>query len=124
MFFEKLRKDINAAKLNDPAARSKFEIWLTYSGVKALRSHRVASFFYRHKMKLLARWISQFAKFRTGIEIHPGATFGKRVFIDHGMGVVVGETAIVGDVPDAFTNINGADDEITDDIVDHGAEIK
>ena len=58
-----LRKDINAAKLNDPAARSKFEIWLTYSGVKALRSHRVASFFYRHHLKLLARWISQFAKF-------------------------------------------------------------
>ena len=95
MFFKKLRMDINAAKANDPAARSKFEIFLTYSGVKALRSHRVASFFYRIHLRLLARWISQFARFRTGIEIHPAAKIAPGVFIDHGMGVVIGETAVV-----------------------------
>ncbi len=91
--FKRLRADIRAAKANDPAARNKFEIWLTYSGVKALSSHRVAHFFYKIKLKLLARIISQFAKFRTGIEIHPAAKIAGGVFIDHGSGVVIGETA-------------------------------
>ncbi len=91
--FKKLRADINAAKINDPAARSKFEIWLTYSGVKALSWHRWANFLYRIKLKLLARWTSQFAKFITGIEIHPAAKIAGGVFIDHGTGVVIGETA-------------------------------
>lgn len=91
--FKRLRADINAAKLNDPAARSKFEIWLTYSGVKALSWHRWANFLYRIKLKLLARWTSQFAKFLTGIEIHPAAKIAGGVFIDHGTGVVIGETA-------------------------------
>ncbi len=91
--FKRLRADINAAKQNDPAARSKFEIWLTYSGVKALSWHRWANFLYRIKLKLLARWTSQFAKFLTGIEIHPAAKIAGGVFIDHGTGVVIGETA-------------------------------
>ena len=95
MFFKRLRQDINAAKRNDPAARNKFEIWLTYSGVHALSWHRVARFFYRIKLKLIARILSQFAKFLTGIEIHPAAKIEGGVFIDHGEGVVIGETAVV-----------------------------
>ncbi len=97
MFFKRLRADINAAKANDPAARSKFEIWLTYSGVHALSWHRAAAFFYRIKLKLIARIISQLAKFFTGIEIHPAAKIAPGVFIDHGAGVVIGETAEVGE---------------------------
>lgn len=96
MFFKRLRQDINAAKRNDPAARNKFEIWLTYSGVHALSWHRGAQFFYKIKLKLLARMISQFAKFLTGIEIHPAAKIEGGVFIDHGAGVVIGETAEIG----------------------------
>ncbi len=88
--------DINAAKLNDPAARNKFEIWLTYSGVKALSRHRLANFLYRIHLKLLARMVSQWTKFTTGIEIHPAAKIEPGVFIDHGQGVVIGETAEVG----------------------------
>ena len=91
--FKRLRADIRAAKKNDPAARSKFEIWLTYSGVHALSWHRWANFLYRIKLKLLARITSQFAKFLTGIEIHPAAKIAGGVFIDHGTGVVIGETA-------------------------------
>ncbi|MBQ3219451.1 MAG: serine O-acetyltransferase [Clostridia bacterium] len=91
--FKRLRADIRAAKRNDPAARSKFEIWLTYSGVHALSWHRWAHFLYRIKLKLLARMTSQFAKWLTGIEIHPAAKIAGGVFIDHGTGVVIGETA-------------------------------
>ncbi len=90
---KKLRADIRAAKQNDPAARSKFEILLTYSGVKALSWHRVAHFFHKIHFNLTARIISQYAKFRTGIEIHPAAKIAGGVFIDHGAGVVIGETA-------------------------------
>ena len=91
--FKRLRADIRAAKLNDPAARSKFEIWLTYSGVHALSWHRWAHFLYKIKLKTLARITSQFAKWLTGIEIHPAAKIAGGVFIDHGVGVVIGETA-------------------------------
>ncbi len=91
--FKRLRADIRAAKRNDPAARSKFEIWLTYSGVHALSWHRWAHFLYKIKFKLLARMTSQFAKWLTGIEIHPAAKIAGGVFIDHGTGVVIGETA-------------------------------
>lgn len=93
MFFKRLREDINFAKKSDPAARSKFEVWLTYSGVHALSRHRAAHFFYRIGLKLLARIISQNTKFLTGIEIHPAAKIASGVFIDHGAGVVIGETA-------------------------------
>lgn len=91
--FKRLRADIRVAKANDPAARNKFEILLTYSGVHALSWHRVAHFFYNIKLKLLARMISQIAKFFTGIEIHPAAKISGGVFIDHGTGVIIGETA-------------------------------
>lgn len=97
MFFSRLRKDIAAAKANDPAARSKFEIFLTYSGVHALSAHRVANFFYRIRLRLFARIVSQWAKFCTGIEIHPAAKISAGVFIDHGAGVVIGETAEVAE---------------------------
>ena len=93
--FKRLRADIAAAKRNDPAARNKFEIWLTYSGVHALSWHRFANRLYRMHLKLLARMVSQLAKFLTGIEIHPAAKIEGGVFIDHGMGVVIGETAEV-----------------------------
>lgn len=96
VFFKSLRADINAAKLNDPAARNKIEILLTYSGVHALSMYRVANFFYKIKLRLLARIISQFCRFLTGIEIHPAAKIASGVFIDHGMGVVIGETCEVG----------------------------
>ena len=93
--FKSLKRDIDAAMLNDPAARTRFEVWLTYSGIKALSAYRRANFFYRHGFKLIARIISQNARRRTGIEIHPAATIEPGVFIDHGMGVVIGETAVV-----------------------------
>ena len=93
MFFQNLRSDLAAAKQNDPAARNKLEILLTYSGVHALMWYRLARFFYRIKLKLLARIISQTGRFFTGVEIHPAAKIEGGVFIDHGAGVVIGETA-------------------------------
>lgn len=95
--FDNLKAEIKAIKEKDPAARSTLEIFLCYPGFLALLMHRVSHWLWIHSFKLLARMNSNLARFITGIEIHPGATFGKRVFIDHGMGVVVGETAIVGD---------------------------
>ena len=95
--FDRLRSEINAIKEKDPAARSTLEIFLCYPGFYALLFHRVSHWLWKRSFKLLARMNSNLARFLTGIEIHPGATFGERVFIDHGMGVVVGETAIVGD---------------------------
>lgn len=92
--FKNLRADIRAAKENDPAARNAFEVWLTYSGVHALSWHRLAYFLHvKVKLKLLARIISQLCRFFTGIEIHPAAKIEGGVFIDHGSGVVIGETA-------------------------------
>ena len=96
MFFKRLRMDISAAMENDPAARSRFEVWLTYAGVKALSHHRFANRLYKMHLKLLARIVSQISRRRTGIEIHPAASISPGVFIDHGMGVVIGETAEVG----------------------------
>ena len=95
MFFKKLKKDIAAAEKNDPAARNAFEIWLIYSGVRALIWHRRAAVLWKMHLKFLARWAQQWAKFRTGIEIHPAAKIAAGVFIDHGAGVVIGETAEV-----------------------------
>ena len=91
-----IRSDLKAVLANDPAARNRFEVILTYSGFHALIYYRYAHFFFRHRCKLLARMMSQTARFFTGIEIHPGATIGRGVFIDHGTGVVIGETAEVG----------------------------
>lgn len=95
--FDKIKEDIKAVKMRDPAARSAVEIFFLYPGVKAVRMHRRANFFHRHGMKFAARWISQRCVRKTGIEIHPGAVIGKRLFIDHGVGVVIGETAEIGD---------------------------
>ena len=95
--FKDLRETIEAYKARDPAARTSLEVLLLYPGLKATRSHRKAHWCYQHNLKLLARWISQASRRRTGIEIHPGATIGKRLVIDHGMGIVIGETAEIGD---------------------------
>ena len=95
--FQELKELIAAYKARDPAARSTAEILLLYPGIRAMRSHRRAHWCYTHGYKLLARWISQASRRRTGIEIHPGATIGKRLVIDHGMGIVIGETAEIGD---------------------------
>lgn len=95
--FKNIRYDIRAIKERDPAARSSFEVLMLYSGFHAVLYHRVAHWFFKHKMKFIARWISQAARAVTGVEIHPGATIGKGLMIDHGMGVVIGETAVVGD---------------------------
>lgn len=95
--FKQLKEDINLIKERDPAARNTFEILVTYSGLHAVWYYRLSHFFYKHSMFTIARMISQWARFWTGIEIHPGATIGKGLFIDHGMGVVIGETAEIGD---------------------------
>jgi len=88
---------LESIKKRDPAAKTSLGILLTYPGVKSLFFHIIANFFWKGKFYLLARIISQFSRFLTGIEIHPGATIGKNFFIDHGMGVVIGETSIIED---------------------------
>ncbi len=93
----KLSEMLGAYQKRDPAARSKLEIFLLYPGVNATIHYRVAHWFYQHNQKFIARAISQWARFWTGIEIHPGAKIGKRFVIDHGMGIVIGETAEIGD---------------------------
>ena len=95
--FDGLKSEINTFKEKDPAMRSSIEIFLCYPGFYALLFHRISHWFWNHSLKLLARVLSTISRFLTGIEIHPGAQFGKRVFIDHGMGVVIGETAEIGD---------------------------
>ncbi|WP_342507178.1 serine O-acetyltransferase [Sporosarcina sp. FSL K6-2383] len=94
--FQRMKEDIRCIFDQDPAARSTFEVVLTYSGLHAIWSHRVAHALYKKKLLFLARVVSQISRFFTGIEIHPGATIGRRFFIDHGMGVVVGETCEIG----------------------------
>lgn len=96
-FFKDIKEDINAVLSRDPAARNGFEVLLCYPGIWALIFHKQSHWLYRHNLKLFARLISQWARFFTGIEIHPGATIGRRCFIDHGMAVVIGETAEIGD---------------------------
>jgi serine O-acetyltransferase len=96
-WFARTREDIATAKLRDPAARSGFEVWLTYSGLHAIWGYRWAHLLWQMRLKLLARIHSQWIRFLTGVEIHPGATIGRRFFIDHGMGIVIGETAEIGD---------------------------
>lgn len=95
--FSRLREDIRSVFDRDPAARTSWEVLTCYPGLHAVTMHRMANWFWRHKFLWLGRMISHLARFLTGIEIHPGATIGRRFFIDHGMGVVIGETAIVGD---------------------------
>ena len=95
--FKNLKYDIQIVLKNDPAARSAFEVLLLYPSIHALINHRIAHKLYKKKHFFLARLLSQIYRFFTGIEIHPGATIGKGLFIDHGMGVVIGETAEIGD---------------------------
>jgi serine O-acetyltransferase len=92
-----VREDIACALQRDPAARSRAEVALTYPGLHALWAYRLSSRLWRRGLRLPARMVAQFARFLTGVEIHPGARIGKRLFIDHGMGVVIGETAAIGD---------------------------
>lgn len=93
----RLGEMLEAYQRRDPAARSKLEVFLLYPGVNATIHYRIAHWFYRHNLRFIARAISQWARFLTGIEIHPGATIGRRFVIDHGMGIVIGETAEIGD---------------------------
>ncbi len=91
-----IREDITAVMERDPAAKSRLEVFFCYSGLHAVWFHHIHHWFWQHHFYLLARWLSQLARFFTGVEIHPGAQLGRRLFIDHGMGVVIGETATVG----------------------------
>lgn len=95
--FSRMKEDIEVVFEQDPAATSKLEVVLTYAGLHAIWSQRIAHALYKKKLFFLARVISQVSRFFTGIEIHPGATIGRRFFIDHGMGVVIGETCEIGD---------------------------
>jgi serine O-acetyltransferase len=96
-FVQSVRDDLSSALDRDPAARSRLEVVLCYSGLHAVWAYRLNHWLWNHGFRLLARWLSQVARLATGIEIHPGAQIGRRLFIDHGMAVVIGETAIVGD---------------------------
>ncbi|WP_017791789.1 serine O-acetyltransferase EpsC [Leucobacter salsicius] len=93
----RIREDVRSARDHDPAARGSLEVFFIYSGLHAVWWHRIAHALWRRGARFVPRAISQAARFFTGIEIHPGATIGRRLFIDHGMGVVIGETAVVGD---------------------------
>src|SRR5579875_3241080 len=95
--FSRLREDIQTALNCDPAARNALEVVLAYPGLHAIWAYRVAHWMWNHRLRLPARLLSEFARFLTGVEIHPGATIGRRLFIDHGAGVVIGETSEIGD---------------------------
>jgi len=95
--FSLIREDVATVMERDPAAKSRLEIYLCYSGLHALWFYRINHWLWNHNFLLLGRWLSQVARLLTGIEIHPGAKIGRRLFVDHGMGVVIGETAVVGD---------------------------
>jgi serine O-acetyltransferase len=96
-FWHGVREDIGTVRERDPAARSRLEAVFCYSGLHAIWTHRLSHWLWQHKARILARLLSQMVRFLTGIEIHPAAQIGRRLFIDHGMGVVIGETSIVGD---------------------------
>lgn len=104
-FLKRMKEDMDVVFAQDPAARSYIEIFLTYSGLHAIWAHRLAHMFFRHKWFFIARVISQISRFFTGIEIHPGAVIGRRFFIDHGMGVVIGETCEIGDNVTVFQGV-------------------
>ena len=97
MLFKNLRDEIDATRARDPAARSRLEVVFCYPGFQALLYHRLAHWLWQHRWHFLGRFVSHLGRVMTGIEIHPGAKIGKRLFIDHGMGVVIGETAEIGD---------------------------
>lgn len=103
--FKRMKEDIGVVFEQDPAARSSLEVILTYSGLHAVWAHRLAHKFYKKRFYFLARMISQLSRFYTGIEIHPGAKIGRKFFIDHGMGVVIGETCEIGDNVTVFQGV-------------------
>lgn len=103
--FKRMKEDMDVVFDQDPAARSYFEVFLTYSGLHAIWSHRIAHFFFNRRLFFIARAISQINRFVTGIEIHPGAKIGRKFFIDHGMGVVIGETCEIGDNVTLFQGV-------------------
>ena len=103
--FKRMKEDMDVVFEEDPAARTYFEVFLTYSGLHAIWNHRIAHLFYKWKLYFIARAISQFSRFLTGIEIHPGAVIGRRFFIDHGMGIVIGETCEIGDDVKVFQGV-------------------
>lgn len=103
--FKRMKQDMDVVFEQDPAARNYFEVCLTYSGIHAIWSHRIAHAFYKRKLFFIARVISQVSRFFTGIEIHPGAQIGHKFFIDHGMGVVIGETCEIGDNVTVFQGV-------------------
>ncbi len=100
-----IKEDLETALRRDPAARNKLEVFLTYPGVHAVWNYRISHWLWQRNIKLLARMFSNRARRRTGIEIHPGATIGRRFFIDHGIGVVIGETANIGDDVMLYHNV-------------------
>lgn len=95
-FFKSMREDIAGVFERDPAARSRLEVLFCYPGLHALWAHRVSHWLWERRLRLLARFLSQLTRFFTGIEIHPGARIGRRLFMDHGMGIVIGETSVIG----------------------------
>ncbi|GAB3795884.1 serine O-acetyltransferase [Virgibacillus kimchii] len=103
--FKRMREDMAVVFEQDPAARTNIEVFLTYSGLHAVWNHRIAHWFYKKRLFFIARAISQISRFFTGIEIHPGAKIGRRLFIDHGMGVVIGETCEIGDNVTIFQGV-------------------
>jgi serine O-acetyltransferase len=103
--FKTVREDLSTALKRDPAARNKLEVFLTYPGVHAVWNYRISHWLWNHNFKLIARIFSNRARRRTGIEIHPGATIGRRFFIDHGIGVVIGETTEIGDDVMLYHNV-------------------
>lgn len=104
-FFKRMKEDMDVVFEQDPSARTYIEVLLTYSGLHAIWSHRIAHRFYKWKLYFIARAVSQFNRFLTGIEIHPGAVIGRRFFIDHGMGVVIGQTCEIGDNVTIFQGV-------------------
>lgn len=103
--FKRMKEDMDVVFEQDPAARSYLEVFLTYSGVHAIWFHRIAHAFFKRRLFFIARVISQVSRFITGVEIHPGAKIGRRLFIDHGMGVVIGETCEIGDNVTIFQGV-------------------
>ena len=104
-FIQYIKEDLATALKRDPAARNKLEVFLTYPGVHAIWNYRISHWLWKHNIKLLARIFSNRARRRTGIEIHPGAEIGRRFFIDHGIGVVIGETTQIGDDVMLYHNV-------------------
>jgi serine O-acetyltransferase len=102
---KRMLEDIDSIRERDPAARSRLEVFLLYSGFHAVVYHRIANWLYRRRLLFLARWVSQTSRFLTGVEIHPAAKIGRGFFIDHGSGVVIGETSEIGDYVTLYQNV-------------------